>query len=159
MAVRDEAAAIYEQERQFVYQYLLSLGVEAGRAQELAQDCFVQLYRRMLAGESIQHPRAWLFKVAQNAARRHYRREASFCELLETPASNENPERGLLEKQADERLRSIIATLSEQQQHCLHLRVRGLRYREIAEQLGISTSAVGEYLRRAVERLKAAAVR
>jgi DNA-directed RNA polymerase specialized sigma24 family protein len=36
------------------------------------------------------------------------------------------------------------------------LRVQGLRYREIAETVGISTSAVGEFLRRAVVRLKEA---
>jgi len=34
--------------------------------------------------------------------------------------------------------------------------VQGLGYREIAEAIGISTSAVGEFLRRATKRLKRA---
>jgi DNA-directed RNA polymerase specialized sigma24 family protein len=34
------------------------------------------------------------------------------------------------------------------------LRLEGLRYAEIAAALGISSSAVGEFLRRAIERLR-----
>jgi RNA polymerase sigma-70 factor, ECF subfamily len=44
--------------------------------------------------------------------------------------------------------------LSEQQKRCLFLRLEGLRYPEIGQSLGISASAVGEFLRRAVVRLK-----
>jgi RNA polymerase sigma factor (sigma-70 family) len=51
-------------------------------------------------------------------------------------------------------LLAAIRELSPQQRNCLHLRVAGLRYREIAEVIGISTSAVGEFLRRATVRLK-----
>jgi RNA polymerase sigma-70 factor (ECF subfamily) len=53
-------------------------------------------------------------------------------------------------------LSRAIGELSPQQKNCLHLRAQGLRYREIAETIGISTSAVGEFLRRAVTRLKEA---
>ena len=44
--------------------------------------------------------------------------------------------------------------LSEQQRRCLFLRMEGLRYPEIGTTLGISASAVGEFLRRAMVRLK-----
>jgi len=47
-----------------------------------------------------------------------------------------------------------VQGLSEQQQRCLFLRLEGLRYPEIASALGISASAVGEFLRRAIARLK-----
>jgi RNA polymerase sigma-70 factor (ECF subfamily) len=47
-----------------------------------------------------------------------------------------------------------VEALSEQQKRCLFLRMEGLRYPEIAAAMGISPSAVGEFLRRAMERLK-----
>ena len=46
-----------------------------------------------------------------------------------------------------------IAQLPQRQRECLHLRAEGLRYREIAEVLGITTSGVSESLKRAVLRL------
>jgi RNA polymerase sigma-70 factor (ECF subfamily) len=49
-----------------------------------------------------------------------------------------------------------VQNLSEQQQRCLHLRLEGLRYPEIGAVLGISASAVAEFLRRAIARLRKA---
>jgi RNA polymerase sigma-70 factor (ECF subfamily) len=54
------------------------------------------------------------------------------------------------------RFHRAVENLSEQQRRCLHLRLEGLRYPEIAATLGISASAVGEFLRRAIVRLKRA---
>jgi RNA polymerase sigma-70 factor (ECF subfamily) len=47
-----------------------------------------------------------------------------------------------------------VEALSDQQKRCLFLRMEGLRYPEIGSALGISASAVGEFLRRAMVRLK-----
>jgi RNA polymerase sigma-70 factor (ECF subfamily) len=52
------------------------------------------------------------------------------------------------------RFHAAIEALSEQQRRCLYLRLEGLRYPEIGSALGISASAVGEFLRRAIVRLK-----
>jgi DNA-directed RNA polymerase specialized sigma24 family protein len=46
--------------------------------------------------------------------------------------------------------------LSDPQRHCLHLRAKGFRYREIAEIIGVSTSTVGEAMQRVVKRLRKA---
>ena len=56
-------------------------------------------------------------------------------------------------KQRQSRLRSVVAALSEQDRCCLHLRAEGLRYREIAEVLGISLGSVAASLGRSLERL------
>ena len=47
-----------------------------------------------------------------------------------------------------------VESLSDQQKRCLFLRMEGLRYPEIAAAMGISASAVCEFLRRAMTRLK-----
>jgi RNA polymerase sigma-70 factor (ECF subfamily) len=54
------------------------------------------------------------------------------------------------------RVQEAIADLSPQQQQVLQLRAAGLRYREIAETIGIGTSTVNEFMRRAVARLRKA---
>jgi RNA polymerase sigma-70 factor (ECF subfamily) len=60
----------------------------------------------------------------------------------------------LLEREKMLRFHRAVEGLSEQQKRCLFLRMEGLRYPEIGSALGISASAVGEFLRRAMVRLK-----
>ena len=157
MTVSERVAEIYEAERDHIYSYLLYFGVPAGRAQELAQDSFLKLYLKMSKGESIENPRAWLYRVAHNFALRFHQREAVFDSLadgFEPRAASPDPERAMIEHERRSVLLQAIRDLSPQQRNCLHLRVQGLRYREIADVIGISSSAVGEFLRRAAARLK-----
>jgi RNA polymerase sigma-70 factor (ECF subfamily) len=63
-------------------------------------------------------------------------------------------EEDLLERERLEQLSGAWKTLSPQQQQCLHLRAEGLRYREIAETMGLSISSVREFLSRAILRLQ-----
>jgi len=159
MTVQTQVERIYEEERANIYSYLVYLGLPAARAQELTQDAFLTMYRKMLKGDEISNPRAWLYKVANNLALRSYAREPRFDELdadAESVDARPDPERALLEKRRRSALFQAVRGLSPQQRNCLHLRVQGLRYREIAEVVGISTSAVGEFLRRAAVRLKEA---
>ena len=78
--------------------------------------------------------------------------DADLESQLAGPAAN--PEQSLIERQEASRFHNAIRNLSEQQRRCLFLRLEGLRYPEIASVLGISASAVGEFLRRAIARLK-----
>jgi len=159
MTVRERVEQVYEAEREHIYSYLLCFGVPAQRAQELAQDCFVKLYMKMSKGESIENSRAWLYRVAHNSALRFHKREPLFDALessAEPASSVPDPERALIEEERRSALRRAIGDLSPRQRNCLELRARGLRHREIAEVIGISTSAASEFLRRAVVRLKEA---
>ena len=159
MTVQERMEQIYEAERGSIYSYLLYFGLTPDRAQEVAQDAFLVMYRKMLKGGQIENPRAWLYKVAHNLALRTHTREPQFDVLppeLESVDTRMNPEQALLDQAEKTALADAIRDLSPQQRNCLHLRVQGLRYREIAETIGISTSAVGEFLRRAAVRLKGA---
>lgn len=157
MSVHDQVEAIYAAEREHIFRHLRYFNVPAARAQELAQDCFVKLYLKLSQGDVIEEPRAWLYRVAQNQARRYHRREPVFDEIgsnWDRPGSQPDPELDLMARQKQAQLDQAVRELSPQQRNCLHLRGQGLRYREIAEAMGISTSAVGEFLRRAVTKLK-----
>ena len=52
-----------------------------------------------------------------------------------------------------------MKALTEQDQRCLALRAEGLRYREIADVLGMSLGAVAKSLERSLERIARAAQR
>ncbi|MGH9623162.1 MAG: RNA polymerase sigma factor [Bryobacteraceae bacterium] len=159
MTVHERVERIYESERDNIYAYLVSLRVPADRAQELTQESFLKLYLKMARGEAIESPRAWLFRVAYNFALRFHQREPVFEKLDPSVQAFEpkpDPELELIERDRTRALARAIEGLSAQQRNCLHLRVQGLRYREIADVIGISSSAVGEFLRRAVVKLKEA---
>jgi len=158
MALQDEVAELFLEAREDVYRYLLTLGLYPPQAQEGAQEVFLRLYAALKKGEDIQNRRAWIFRVAHNLGlkvRERQNLQAPFEADIETMLrSTDDPEERLLRRERDLRFHKAIEQLSEQQRRCLFLRMEGLRYPEIGSVLGISASAVGEFLRRAIARLK-----
>src|SRR5712692_1081261 len=159
LALQDQVAQLFLEARDDVYRYLLSLGIHPPQAQEGAQEVFLRLYATLKKGEDIQNPRAWIFRVAHNQGlkiRAKQSTQAPFDADLEVrlAAPELNPEQSLLEREKTLRFHQAIQRLSEQQRRCLFLRLEGLRYPDIGSALGISPSAVGEFLRRAITRLK-----
>jgi RNA polymerase sigma-70 factor (ECF subfamily) len=161
--LQDEVAQLFVEARDDVYRYLLSLGLHPPQAQEGAQEVFLRLYVTLKKGEKIQNPRAWIFRVAHNLGLKIRARQSSqapFEADLESQivCPSANPEQSLLERERTLRFHRAVEQLSEQQRRCLFLRLEGLRYPEIGSALGISASAVGEFLRRAIVRLKKGAL-
>ena len=66
-----------------------------------------------------------------------------------------NPEEQLAAVQRHDHLRAVLQALPEREQR-LHLRAEGLRYREIADVLGMSLGAVSISLTRSLARLERA---
>ena len=158
-ALQEQVSRLFEEAREDVYRYLLTLGLYPPQAQEATQEVFLRLYATLRKGEDIQNPRGWIFRVAHNLGlkiRTRQHSEEPFNPELPEPhsVSVETPESELLDRERMTRFHSAVSGLSEQQRRCLFLRMEGLRYPEIAATLGISASAVGEFLRRAIVRLK-----
>jgi len=158
-ALQDEVAQLFAESRQDVYRYLLTLGLHPPKAQEAVQEVFLRLYATLKKGEKIDNPRGWVFRVAHNHGLKVRARQASeeaFDPALEACLASraEDPETGLIERERMTRFHQAVEGLSEQQRRCLFLRLEGLRYPEIGSALGISASAVGEFLRRAISRLR-----
>ena len=159
MNLQDQVARLFEEARDDVYRYLLSLGLYPPQAQEATQEVFLRLYTTLKKGEEIQNPRGWIFRVGHNLGLKVRARQASqspFDPDLESQLAGSamDPEQSLLEREQSLRFHKAVQRLSEQQRRCLLLRLEGLRYPEIGTILGISPSAVGEFLRRAISRLK-----
>src|SRR5262245_59027619 len=158
-ALQEQVTRLFEESRDDVYRYLLTLGLHPPRAQEAVQEVFLRLYATMRKGEEIQSPRAWIFRVAHNLGlkiRARQQSEEPFDAEARTHyhGSSDTPETEYLERERMARFHDAVTGLSEQQKRCLFLRMEGLGYPEIGATLGISASAVGEFLRRAMVRLK-----
>lgn len=157
--LQDQVAQLFAEARDDVYRYLLSLGLHPPQAQEAAQEVFLRLYVTLKKGEDIQNPRGWIFRVAHNLGLKIRAKQSTQVPFdpeieLKLRSPELNPEQSFLEREQSVRFHQAIQGLSEQQRRCLLLRLEGLRYPDIGSALGISTSAVGEFLRRAIARLK-----
>ena len=152
---------LYDELRPSLFGYLICLGLMPEEADDIIQDAFVQLFRFTRAGGWVNNPRSWLFRVARNLSFNLHKRERRLVSLFDEKhaiASSEwqrvpDPEELYERKERLRLLMAAIQELPERQRECLHLRAEGLRYREIAEVLGITPSAVSESLKHAVTRL------
>jgi RNA polymerase sigma-70 factor, ECF subfamily len=157
--LQEYVAQLFEESREDVYRYLITVGLHPPQAQEAAQEVFLRLYASLKNGEEILNPRAWIFRVAHNLGlkiRVRQDTEVPFDPDIEARfrSGDADPERQLLSRERSLRFHRAVEGLSEQQRRCLFLRMEGLRYPEIGSALGISASAVGEFLRRAMVRLR-----
>jgi RNA polymerase sigma-70 factor, ECF subfamily len=157
MTLTERVQALFEQLHLPVFRYVLRRMRNPGRAEEVAQETFLRLFRYLKEGRSIENPKAWLFTVANNLAIDGSRDENYIQDLDETTwrkiedtrMDAADPEKLALHGERLERLRSVVLNLTPLQRECLHLRAEGLRYREIAELMDISISTVADAVRRA----------
>lgn len=153
-----EATTLFEESRKPLLRYLVSLGLTEDEAQDVVQDSFLSLHRSLASGVSKDNARAWLFRVAHNAARNrqrsHHRRFAApLDDSAFEIAGASTPEHAVLKKEKFQKLGEAIRALGDVERDCLLLRAHGLRYREIGEVLGLATSTVADAVDRAVRKL------
>jgi RNA polymerase sigma-70 factor (ECF subfamily) len=152
----------YDREHTPLVRYLCFLNVNPETAKEIVQDCFVKLHEHLHAGGDTSNLRAWLYRVAHNLARNSQlsarsRKTESLTGVAphkEVPDSEASIEDRLLEAEKLQRLREGMTKLPESQRQALLLRSQGLKYREIAQALGLSTSTVAENVQRGMDTLK-----
>jgi RNA polymerase sigma-70 factor, ECF subfamily len=158
----NEVAALFDELRDRLLRYLLAIGLSAHDGEEIIQESFLLLFQHLRNGKSRQNLRGWIFRVARNLALKqrsanqlHVRRVIEFDEtLLEQHVDpNSNPEEELQSRVRQTRLLAVVRALPEQDRSCLAMRAEGLRYREIAEALGISLGSVAASMARSLARL------
>ena len=161
-----EVVAFFDRFRVPLLRYLLGFGLAVPDGEEVLQEVFLALFQHLRRGRSRQNLPGWLFRVAHNLAskrcgqtRRDFgtRVEVGIEEVALDPSPN--PEDQLVTTQTRQRLLAVVQALPEQDRRCLFLRAEGLRYRELAETLGMSLGAVSLSLSRSLSRIARAAER
>jgi RNA polymerase sigma-70 factor, ECF subfamily len=157
--VEKEVTELFGLLRQPVLRYLLTFGLPAHDGEEVVQEVFLALFQHLRRGKDRSNLRGWVFRVAHNLALKQ--RMAGQRQWTESGADLEqhsddalDPEQQLALTQKERKLRAVLRALPETDQRCLSLRAEGLRYREIAEVLGISLGSVSISLARSLARFE-----
>jgi RNA polymerase sigma-70 factor (ECF subfamily) len=157
----EETVQLFERHRSALLRYLLTFGLAIEDGEEIVQEVFLALFDHLRRGKSRANLDGWVFRVAHNQAlkkRMRGRREAAE-DVEERADAALDPEEQMAASQRQDRLLAVMRALPETDRLCLALRAEGLRYREIAEVLGISLGAVANSLERSLARLASADTR
>jgi RNA polymerase sigma-70 factor, ECF subfamily len=159
--VQQEVVELFDEYRNPLLRYSLSLGLPIHDAEEVIQEVFLALFRHLRLDRSRRNLRGWLFRVAHNLAlKQRLSNQASLQRVgvdarlaEEHQDPSPDPEEQMSTAQRHNRLEAVVQALPEKDQNCLRLRAEGLRYREIATVLGMSLGAVSISLTRSLARL------
>lgn len=154
---------LYNRHSRIVYSLVLRILQQAGTAEEVVQDVFLQLWRNAARYDAARGPFVpWLLTLARNRALDHLRLKSERQrrqedQTDELPAVTVAPEyeQRLDEKRRVERVRALLGVLSPQQRRAIELAYfQGLSHTEIAETLKEPLGSVKSWIRNGLLRLK-----
>lgn len=141
--------------------YLVRLGLESGRAEELAQEVMVTVWRKAASFDRAQGSVAtWIFRIARNRRIDVFRREKA-AQLDESdpglqPAPEAAPDAALDADQRQIAVAAALAELPEEQRALVRAHFyEDLSHSEIAERTGLALGTVKSRLRLAFGKLRA----
>ena len=164
--LRKDVAAfeqLYKRHSRIVYSLVLRLMQQAGTAEEVVQDVFLQLWRNAARYDESRGPFVpWLLTLARNRALDHLRLKSERQrrredQTEELPAISIAPEyeKRLDEKRRAERVRALMGELNPQQKKAIELAYfQGLSHTEIAAALKEPLGTVKSWIRNGLLRLK-----
>ncbi len=136
--------------------YARRLTAHTDVAEDSVQEAFLSLYRELRSGKTVINPKAWTLKAVRVQVRVRMgtmRDEAS--KRHKEWAVDEIPDRDAGDATGDD-VRSWFSVLTEREREVIFLRLAEMKYREIAAELGISSSSVNTLLARALRKLQRA---
>jgi len=134
----------YEQYKNGIFRYALSITKDPYLAEDVLHDTFVKLLTggiRCASGKE----QAWLYRIARNLCFDHLRRSKREQAYAETPARSDDQFEYI----------ELISPLSPMEQEIVTLKiVGGLSHKEIGSVLGITASAAQKRYERAISTLR-----
>jgi RNA polymerase sigma-70 factor (ECF subfamily) len=136
--------ALFEEYQQAVFNYIYRLVGHRENAEDIFQEVFVKIYRKLPENEANKNLRAWIFTIVQNSIRDFFRRKKVrdnyFAEAeepfnLETASDSSQilPDQYLISQEMQVRFEQIIVDLPLPQKEVFLLRHEaGLSFKQIA---------------------------
>ncbi len=157
---RGAFARLFDRHQASVVRFCRRFVGDGARAEELAQDVFLKLFRSATAYQPTARFQTFLFRVATNTCLNDLRRPAGRAEVLddggddtsalEREADVVTPLSALEAKAVEAAVTQAMARMSERERAAFTLcRFEGLAYRDIAAALGTTESAVKSLIHRA----------
>lgn len=159
MPGESELERLYDEHAQALFAFLLNLTRDEADTRDLLQEIFVKLAREpdLLAG--VREPRAFLVRLAHNAAidlmRRRGTRERTKEDFAQESASVFAPSADPDEETFRRELSLALAELPPDQRAVAHLKLwGGLTFEQIAEALEIPPNTAASRYRYALDKLR-----
>ncbi len=140
--------------------FMIRSGATPSQAEELAQETLLMVWRKAsLFNAARAGAMAWIFTIARNLRidrlRRVGRETNAIFNMDEPGEDSEQPDEAYMSSERDERVRSAIALLSEDQQRVVQLSfVEDKAHPEIARELNIPLGTVKSRIRLAMKRMR-----
>jgi len=145
---------LYRRHAREVYQYALAVLANPADAEDVTQTTFLNAYRAFQRGERPSKPHNWLIAIAHNVCRMRWRQAGSRPKEVALEEAPE-PVAADQERPSLDEVLNALSNLSFNQRSALVMReLEGRSYREIADTLNLSVSAVEALLFRARRRLQ-----
>src|SRR4051812_22610181 len=155
---------VYERHADFVWRALQHLGVPYADLEDLGQEVFVIVHRRLSSFDGRSKLTTWLFGICLHLAQRHRRRAYFRFEFLQAEPPEridpETPEARYAGEEARLRLERLLDKLSPERRATFVLfEVEGVSCEEIAELTAVPVGTVYSRLHSARKLVTAAAAR
>jgi len=141
-----------------VARFLAASGADPGELDDLLQETFIRAFRALAGWRGESGFRSWLFSIARNLAKDHYRRgrRRTVVTLEETDLpAQEGPAETFDAREAERRMQAGLGTLPRLQREVFLLRAQqGFEYDEIARTLDTTPGSARVHYHHAVKRLK-----
>lgn len=164
IAEGDESAfrSIFHSYNRILFPFVISLVKIEDDAREILQETFLKLWLKRETLSTIENPGGWLYTVADNIIKDHFKKEARYARRLqnaaaETTAASVDPNLSDFHEQFDSKeirslIREAVDKLPTRRRQVFQMsRLEGYTRKEIAETLGISENGVRNRLAEATE--------
>ena len=124
-------------------------------AEDLLQETFVRIHRKLAECDEVQRITSWVYSIARNLAADHFRNKSREAASIAEELQAQDGERGDLNELVAGWLPQMIQELPDTYRRAVELyELKGISQQEIANQLGISLSGAKSRVQRGRAQLK-----
>jgi len=152
---------VYRTHAAFVYNVALRMVESREDAEEITQEVFLIVHRKLGSFMFRSSLKTWVYRVTANCAinflnkRKHERKgRVDLDEALAFTASGDDARAHVEQEDQDYRVRMLLNILNPDERACVVLRnIEGLSYQDIARSLNVNINTVRTRLKRAREKM------
>lgn len=159
--MEDSFEAVVAAHHAEIHRYLKRLTARGSEAEDLSQETFLRAYRAYRALPAGANVRAWLFAIATNLFRNHYRTERRRARAYATVTATRSerdgtdPDGTVLANEARALIDGVVTRLPVKQRAAFVLRkVHGLDYDEIGRSLACSPESARAHVFQALRKIR-----
>jgi len=161
MMSQEDFGAVVSAHHEEIFRYLRRAIGPAGDAEDLSQETFLRAYRAYATLPKDANVRAWLFSIATNLAKNHFRSETrrrrAYGEVRggAQAAQSTTQETELLSREAADLVEGIVQRLPFKQRLAFAQRkIHGLDYGAIGKNLGCSAESARAHVFQALRKIR-----